>query len=155
MPATRSRMSVSSSTISISSAMRSLGYRHLSLFRLDKLSLAGGGELHAHPSAALSRNPIGGIAQLDDAAMVLDNSPDYGQAQAGALFPRRDIGLEQPVAVFLWQADAIVDHVDDNIVTVTGGVDADRAFAEFGRRHGRNRFGGVLDDVGECLRQQP
>ncbi len=44
-----------------------------------RLGLAGGGELHAHPGAALSGNFVGGVAQLDAAAMVFDDSPDDGE----------------------------------------------------------------------------
>src|SRR5664279_6246657 len=101
MPATRSRMSASSSTIRISAAMPSLGFRHLSLFGLNRFNLAGGGEYHAHPGAALARNLLGSIAQFDGAAMIFDNATDDGEAKPRALFARRDIGVEQPVAVFL------------------------------------------------------
>src|SRR5471032_1448633 len=101
MPATRSRISASSSTIRISSDIRSLGFQHLPLFGFNRFGLAGGGKLHADPGAPLSRNPIGGIAQLDAAAVVFDDSSDYGETEAGALFPRGDIGLKQPATIFL------------------------------------------------------
>src|SRR5664279_5832237 len=94
MPATRSRMSASSSTIRISAAMPSLGFRHLSLLGLNRFNLAGGGESHPHPGTALARNLFGSIAQFDGTAMVFDNAPDDGEAEPGALFARRDIGLE-------------------------------------------------------------
>src|ERR1035437_5929125 len=150
MPATRSRISASSSTIRISLDMLLLVYR-LRFFKFGRFRLAGGGKLHAHPGAALPRNLFGGIAQLDATAMILDEAPDDGEPQSGALFARGDIGLEQPAAVFLRQADAVIDDVDDDILAFARGKNVDRALAEFGRRHGGNRLGGVLDDVGERL----
>src|ERR1043166_1198059 len=69
-------------------------------------------ELQAHPGAAFAGEFFRGVAQFDAAAMVLENAADDGEPQPGALFAGRAIGLEQPVPVFLRQADAVVDDVD-------------------------------------------
>ena len=87
--------------------------------------------------------------------MLLEDAADDGEAEAGALLARRDIGLEQPAAVLLRQSDAVVDHVDDDVVALAGGRDPDVTAAELGRRHRGDRLGRVLDDVGERLRDQP
>ena len=94
------------------------------------------------------------IAELDAAAVLLEDLADDREAEAGALLAGGDIGLEQPAAVFLRQADAVVDDVDDDVVAV-----ARRRTRRCGRaprvgRHGGDRLGGVLDDVGERLRDQ-
>jgi hypothetical protein len=41
--------------------------------------LAGGGETKAYPCAALPGNFIGGIAQFDAAAMILNDAADDGE----------------------------------------------------------------------------
>ena len=89
------------------------------------------------------------------AAVFLDDAADDGEPEAGALLARGHVGLEQPVAVFLRQADAVVDDVDRRFVALARGKDADCALAELVRRHGGDRLGGVLDQVGERLRDQP
>ena len=71
-------------------------------------------EAQLHPGAARARNLLGRVAQLEAAAMFFENAADDGEAEAGALLARRHIGLEQARAVFLRQADAVVDHVDDD-----------------------------------------
>ena len=53
--------------------------------------------------------------QFDAAAVVFQNAADDRETKAGALFARRDIRLEQPAARFLRQADAVVDHIDDDV----------------------------------------
>ena len=87
--------------------------------------------------------------------MLFENAADDGEPEPGALFARRHVGLEQPGAVLLGQADAVVDHVDDDVLAFALRADGNAAAAEFGRRHRADRFGGVLDDVGERLRNQP
>ena len=71
-------------------------------------------EAQLHPGAAGARDFVRRIAQFDAPAMLFQNAADDGEAEAGALLARRHIGLEQPRAVFLRQADAVVDHVDDD-----------------------------------------
>src|SRR6476646_11725907 len=154
MPATRSRISASSSTIRISALMRSLVHA-LFEFGLANRRLAGRREADAHQRAALARIFLGGVAQLDLPAMLLDDAADDRQAEPGALFARGDVGLQQPAALFLRQADAVVDHVDDDVDALARGKDADRPFAELCRRYRGDRFGRVLDDVGQGLRDQP
>src|SRR5450830_56940 len=150
MPATRSRISASSSTIRISPDMLLLVYRLL-FFELGRFRLAGGGKLHPHPGAALPRDPVGGIAQLNAAAMILDNSSDDGETQPRALFARGDIRLEQPAAIFLRQADSVVDDIDDDILALARGKNVDQALAQLRCWHRGYCLGGVLDDVGERL----
>src|ERR1700686_2179890 len=131
MPATRSRISASSSTMRISAAMPLPVYVVL-VFRRGRLRMAGGGEAHAHPGAPLARNFFDGVAQLDAAAMILDDASNNGEAKPGALLARRDIRLEQPPAGFPREADPVVDHIDDDVAALARGKDFDRALAEFG-----------------------
>jgi len=63
--------------------------------------------------------------RADDAAVLLEDAPDDGKAEARALFARRHVGLKQPVAVFLRQADAVVDHVDDRVPVLAHAADRD------------------------------
>ena len=65
--------------------------------------------------------------------MLLENAADDGEAEAGALLARRHIGLEQARAVFLRQADAVVDHVDDDVLAVALRAHDDAAASEFRR----------------------
>src|SRR6185503_9746938 len=138
MPATRSRISASSSTIRISALMRSLVHA-LFEFGLANRRLAGGREADAHQRAALARDLLGGVAQLDLSAMLLDDAADDRQAEPGALFARGDVGLQQPAAFFLRQADAVVDHVDDDVVALARRKDADPPLTQVGRRHRGDR----------------
>ena len=77
-----------------------------------------GREAQPHPCAAPAGGDLGRIEQLHAAAVLLQNAPDNGETKAGALLARRDIGLEQPVAIFLRQAGAVVDHVDHDLVAL-------------------------------------
>src|ERR1700722_2356915 len=130
---------------------------HDRLTRFDRLRGGNGFRYDAqlHPGATGARNFLGGIAQLDAPAMFFQNAANDGQAQTRALFPRRHIGLEQARPVFLGQADAVVDHVDDDVFVLAPHADDDFSAAELVRRYRANRFGGVLDDVGERLGNQP
>jgi hypothetical protein len=74
---------------------------------------------------------VGGILEFDAAAMVFQNAADDREPKAGALLARRHIGLEQPAAAHLRQADAVVDHVDHDVVALARGDDLDAALAEF------------------------
>ena len=73
------------------------------------------------------------VAQFEAPAVLFQDAADDGEPKAGALLARRDIGLEQTGAVFLRQADAVVDHVDDDVLAVARRADDDAAAAEFGR----------------------
>ena len=66
-----------------------------------------------HPGAARARNHLRGVPQLETPAVLFENASDDGEPEPGALVARRHVGFEQPRAVLLRQADAIVDHVDD------------------------------------------
>src|ERR1700692_566407 len=105
MPATRSRMSASSSMIRISDAMcllpvmcllpdRGLGF-------VDDGFRRFGGEPQPHPGAALARDLFRRVAQLDASAVLLENLAHDGEAEAGALLAGGDVGFEQAAAVFL------------------------------------------------------
>src|SRR6185437_492318 len=153
IPATRSRISASSSTIRISEAILRSTYR-LRLFRL-RVRLAGGGESYPHTCAALARNFLTGIAQLDVAAMLLDDAPDNRKAEARPLFARRDIRFEQAAAVRFGEPNSIVDDVDDDIVAFARRKHVNGAFAKFRGWNRSNRLGGILDDVGQRLGNQP
>src|SRR5258708_14760284 len=153
MPATRSRMSVSSSTTRISAAIGSLTC-DLWLFRFGSFALAGRGKANTDPGTPLARNFFRGVAQFDATAVLLDNAPDDRQAKPGALFPRCDVRFEQPVTICLWQTDAIVDDIDYDVGAVATRVDVDHAFAKVDGRHRRDRFSSIFDNVGKCLRDQ-
>src|SRR5690349_10083982 len=104
MPAKRSRILASSSSIRISAAMSS---PVCSCWRVVPLGfvLAFRTEDETNPGAALAGDFVGSIAQLDAAAVFFDNAPDDGETEAGALLARRHIGLEQPVAVLFRKSD--------------------------------------------------
>src|ERR1035437_10475786 len=113
--------------------------------------MAGGGEPHAHPGAPLIGDFVGGVTQLDAHAMILDNAADDGEPKSGALLARRDIRLEQTAAIFLRQADPVIDAIDDDVAALARGTDSDRALAKVGWRYRCNRFGRVLDHGGGGL----
>src|SRR5262249_27819659 len=100
MPATKSRISASSSTIKISAAMVLLAYTIL-LFWLSGVGFAGGGNPHPHPGPPLARNFLGGIAQLDRAAVLFNNASHDSEPKSGALLAGRNVRLKQPAAIFL------------------------------------------------------
>src|SRR5262245_39626092 len=150
MPATKSRISASSSTIKISAAMVLLAC-NLWFFWVSGIDFAGGGNSHANPGAPLAWDFLGGVAQLDPAAVLLDNASYDGKAETGALFTRRHIRLEQSVAVFFGQADTVVDNIDHDVFAFPRGMYLNNAFAKFGGRHCRNSLGRILDRIGQCL----
>src|ERR1019366_5168084 len=123
-------------------------------FRLGRFRMAGGGEPHAHPGAPLTGDFVGGVTQLDASSMILDNAADDGEPKSGALLARRDIRLEQPAAIFLRQADPVIDDIDDDVAALALGKDSNRTLAKVGWWYRCNRFGRVLDEVGERLRHQ-
>ena len=75
---------------------------------LDRL----GSEAQLHPCTARACNFFRSITQFDAPAVLFENAADNGQSQSGALLTRRHVGLQQSRAVFLRQADPVVDHVD-------------------------------------------
>src|SRR5689334_2516897 len=149
MPATKSRISASSSTIKISEAM-SLPTHRRWLFRL-RLFFTGSRKSHAHPGPPLARNFFTGVTQLDAAAMLLDDPPDDCQPQSRALFACRHVRFEETAPVRFGKAYAVIDHVDHDVVAITFRKNVDRALAEIFGRNGRDRLSRVLDDVGERL----
>src|SRR5262245_15546918 len=120
MPETSSRISASSSTMRMSSAMGSSIRCELMDFQLaQRLCFAGAcglrGETQPHPCSPLAGDLVGGISELDASAVLFQDFSDNGEAQTRALLPCGDVGLEQPTAVLLRQPDPIVDHVDDDV----------------------------------------
>ena len=113
-----------------------------------------GGKAQLHPRTAAAGRNAGSIEQLHPAAMLLENAADDGKAQTGAFFTGGDVGFEQPVAIFLRQADAVVDHVNKDAITAARRDHADAATAARALGNGDDGLGRILDDVGEPLRDQ-
>src|SRR5262249_42308880 len=99
--------------------------------------------------------PVGSIVELDASAVLLEDAADDREPEAGTLLARRHVGLEQSVAVLLGQPGAVVDDVDDDVGPLARRRNLDAAAAELLGRHRRDRLGGVLDDVGQRLGDQP
>src|SRR5690606_34359283 len=94
IPATSSRMSSSSSTIRISDA----------IFNLFRLFLVHGFCLDSwqHDADQGSAAPMEGgwcVVQFEVPTVVLHDLLDDSEAKASALFPRRHVWLQQPLAV--------------------------------------------------------
>ncbi len=87
--------------------------------------------------------------------MILENLRDDGQPQAGAALARGHVRLEQPLPVLDGKPLARIDDVHRHtpVLPRHGHVDAPVA----GHRIGRlgDRFGGVLEDVRDRLRDEP
>ena len=123
MPATSSRMSASSSTMRMSDAMlRRLRYSAEQLRRprgasaVARPSRARGSVIRI--SAPLPPSPPPAHRAVRSPAVLLHDLCDDREAEAGALLARRHVGLEQPLAVFLRQADAVVHDIDDDRIVL-------------------------------------
>src|SRR3954451_9197598 len=158
MPATSSRMSSSSSTIRISDAITDLF--SFSVFSCSGFA-AGGVACLPHRQdyrnhGAAPFEEIGrSVVQFEHAAMVLDDLLDDRQAKAGALFARRHIGLEQPLAILARQTLAIVDDIDADLAVLDAGDDANDAGLPVLALDGLDGFGAILDDIADRLAHQP
>src|SRR3569623_628920 len=167
MPAIRSRMSSSSSTIRMSRAISGLLDRHhrrlllalgLGFWRiLGRFGFWLGGWFGIRRAQWQREGKAGadasifvgiGVDQLDRPAMLFDDAGDDGKAEAGPLLTRRDVGLEQALTVFLRPALAVVGDRDPRLVGFCSELNVDdrildrleaRAF------DGRDR---VFDQVG-------
>ena len=53
-----------------------------------------GGKTQSHPRAALAGYQVGGITELDLAAVLFENSADDREPEPSAFFAGRDIGLQ-------------------------------------------------------------
>src|SRR5690606_22878784 len=148
MPATSSRMSSSSSTIRMSDAISCLP--GIALHRAGRRCRQDDADHGPAPVMKIGRR----VVKLQPAAMVLDNLLDDGKAEAGALLARGHVGFEQPLAVLAWQALAVVDHLDHEVLADAGGADQDRALDAAFALGGLDRLGRVLDQVAEGLRKQ-
>src|SRR5262249_56198011 len=89
------------------------------------------------------------------AAMFFEDAADDREPEPRALFTRGHVRLEQARAVLFGKSYAVVDDIDDDVFAVALGADDDAAAAEFGGGHRPDRFGRVLDDVGERLPDHP
>src|SRR5689334_12392832 len=117
MPATRSRISSSSSTMRISDAISDPFLLIFTSFYVgglfcpfDGLLTEGEGERDFRPSPAFA--PTLGIGEDDVPAMVFHDLAHDREPQPGALGARGDIGLGEPMAMLRRQADAIVGNAD-------------------------------------------
>ncbi len=102
----------------------------------------------------------GSVGEFQHATVLLRYPLNDGQTKPRTLLPGRDIGFDQPVAVFFWQSAAIVDHIDDE--SILGHAEPDHhaslRFPSFAARvrvqirvHG---FAGVFHEVRNRLGEQ-
>src|SRR5215212_6835864 len=176
MPATSSRMSTSSSTTRISALMESLcgfgpgkGSRRLretllprlgNRSREDRRSLNrsarfGGRDGSRKPHENLT--PAAGriVEKLHPAAVLFEDLGDDGQAEARAPLAGGHVGFEQPLSALCRKSLAVVENRQDHVVgmgVVEADIDAAGPTLDFGHRG--DRFGRVLHDVGDRLRDQ-
>src|SRR5688572_20116309 len=137
MPAVRTRMSASSSTIRMSCAMaegprcgEAEGAVVVLLWivlrrRSDHTVFASGGVPGGPESQSDACAAFRTILQEQAAAMVLHDLLDDGQAEAGALLAGGHIGLGEAVAVFRRQSAAVVLDDDGDGGIVGGFLRAD------------------------------
>src|SRR5665213_3376733 len=147
MPATRSLISASSSTIRMSLAM---GYPlscqlpvAASIFGSLLVATAGAvvSDAGGFVSAVVVSLTSGLAAWPDPAAVVLQDPADDGEAKTGALLARRHVRFEQPGPAHLRQADPVVDDVDQDIVILACGDDLDTSLRLLFRRDRLDRLG--------------
>src|SRR3546814_9998766 len=105
-------MSCSSSTTRISSAMCSTV--HCSVFRMNAAPSAQAGERLGVENEPDERAPLPSVLELDRPEMLLDDLLDDREPQAGALCPRRHIGLGQSSPVGR-SADACIADLDADL----------------------------------------
>src|SRR5262249_41105080 len=108
-----------------------------------------GRETQLHPRAAPARILLRRIVELDAAAMLFENLADERAPETRLLLAGGHVRLEQAAAILLRQADAVVDDVDDDVVTVAPGPYVDSSAKRRIGRHRADRLARVLDDVGE------
>src|SRR5258706_3817859 len=167
MPDTRSRMSASSSTTSMSDAIgHSLPrwrshFRHCRLFGGNRIELGLGtpipvtnGKDNPDPGTPAAMRAYRRVLEREDAAMLLDNLLNNGKSKAGPLVALgRDVRLEQPRTVLLGQPDAGVSDLDLEFIGGSAGANADarlpRCRSAIAR--GIDRLGGILDEIGDGL----
>ena len=97
--------------------------------------------------------PSRAVEEGDFAHMFLDDLLDDGEAQSGAAYARRDIGLGDSFAV-LGQADASIEDVDHEQVAVLLQAQLDavaRHIVLAAVAPALNGFDAVLDDIGKRL----
>src|SRR5580704_4662581 len=114
-------MSLSSSTMRISGPMVVLPLaRDFTDFGhgFGLVGHMGGGEAQPCPRPAAAEHSRRQIVELDAAAVIFQDAPDDGESQSGPLLAGGHVGLEQPVAVVLRQADAVVEYVKQDVAAV-------------------------------------
>src|SRR5262249_29311076 len=131
IPATSSRMSLSSSTMRISGPMVVLPLAcDFTDFRHGFVGLGGhmrGGEAQPCPCAPSAEHALRQVVEFDASAVLFQDAADDREPEPGALLARRHIGLEQPVAVVLGEPDPVVEHVDDDVAAVARHLHLDAA----------------------------
>src|SRR5687767_10523031 len=140
MPPTSSRMSASSSTTRMSAAISGLAHCVLRLnigwFGLPWTTRC---KSEPHPGPPPAGRDRRRVVELDPAAMLLEDALHDGEPEAGAFLPGRHIRFEQSIAIFLRQADAVIDYVDHNVVPLIARGDVHHAPAELVRRNRADR----------------
>src|SRR5690606_4447055 len=149
IPATSSRISVSSSTTRISDAI-------LDLFRpffFLTLACYVHTKNHADHRSATPMEVSRSVVQLQPSTMVLDYLLHDRKTKAGALLARGHIRLQKPLTVLLRQPLAGIHHDNFNRISEFLRDDLDnRLSRHFIRRI--NCFRRILDDVSESLAQE-
>src|ERR1043166_670365 len=154
MPAIRSRMSSSSSTIRISGAASNpfllIPYTILVDFTHALLTR---GKHEAHFRATLVP---GNVGQRNLAAVILDNLAHDGEAEAGALGPRRHIGLGEPMTLIVRQADSVIADAEYDLLAdgFDFYVDSSRPVVAF-RLARTDCLGRVLEHICQRLGDEP
>src|SRR5829696_8590217 len=139
MPATRSRMSASSSTISMSLAIVLPLLHALRLGRLAPVRTIGR-EPQAHHRAPAAGRDRRGIEELDAAAMLFHDPPHDREPEPGSLLARGDVGLQQPLPILLRQTDTVVRHLDSNVGAVAHDRDGHMSLSALGLGHAGDRL---------------
>src|SRR5262249_30056288 len=137
IPATSSRMSLSSSTMRMSGPMVVLPLAcDFTDFRHGFFGLRGhvcGGEAQPGPCAPSDEHSFRQVVEFDASAVLFQDAADDREPEAGAFLARRYVGLEQPVAIVLREPDAVVEDIDDDVAAVARHFHLDAAAVEFGR----------------------
>src|ERR1700680_924316 len=92
--------------------------------------------------------------QFDASPMLFQDSAYDRETKPRALLACRDIRLQQSVAVLLRQPNAVVDHVDDDVVSLAPGDDTDATLAAVRMGACSDGLRRIFDDVRERLRNQ-
>src|SRR3954463_2266718 len=157
MPAIRSRMSSSSSTMRISDAISDPFLLIFTSFYVGRLVgplgvLLAEGEGERDGRAL----PVFGVGEGDVPAMVFHDLAHDREAEPRALGARGDVRLGQAMAVLRRQSDAIVGdaEAETRIVRLYGDEDTARLILALGDAR-QDALAGILENIGERLGNQP